>query len=86
MSQECSIKTERCEGKCTGYDGSKEWKKIHAAVEQIGCETCKDTGKKLMIFAHDIVNAKLGKPIFDKPNFKHHVSQIKCICDKTGVC
>lgn len=82
----CDLKNEICGGLCTGYDGKKEWDKIHKAVEEIGCETCKEEGKGLMKFAHDVVNAKLGKPLFDKDNFKKHAAQIKCICDKTGVC
>jgi len=83
---ECSLKNEICGGSCTGYEGAKDWKKIDNVVNGIECESCRDEGKKLMSFAHDIVNAKLGKKIFDKKNFQTHAKQIECICKKTGVC
>lgn len=79
---ECSIDTENCGGMCTGYDGSKEWQKIHAAVEDIGCETCRDEGRKLMTFTHDVVNARLGKPIYDKKNFHEFVEIVNCTANK----
>jgi len=82
----CEIKGELCGGKCTGYDGSKIWEKRMKINEGIECETCRDEAIKLEKFSHDIVNARIGKKIFDKPNFKKHVQIIKCLCDKMGVC
>lgn len=76
---QCSIKSERCGGLCTGFDGSKIWKKIDEDVDKIDCGTCKDEGKKLISFAHDIVNARLGKPIFNKKNFDEYVKIIDCL-------
>ena len=83
---ECSVKSEQCGGKCTGYDGSKIWEKRMKITKEIECETCKDEGIKLEKFSHDIVNAQLGKPIFDKKNFKTLANQVQCICKNTGVC
>ncbi len=83
---ECTIAQEQCGGKCTDYDGSKIWKKLHALPKEIECETCAEEGKNLFEFAHDIKNAQLGKPIFNKKNFKKLANQVKCICDKTGAC
>jgi len=83
---ECQLKNEICEGRCTGYDGKRIWKKRMDITKTIECESCREEGINLEKFSHDIVNAKLGKPIFDKKNFKKHVQQIKCICEKTGAC
>lgn len=86
---ECTIDGEKCGGLCTGYDGSKEWEKIHAAVEEIGCETCRDEGRKLMTFTHDIVNLRLGKQAFDKTNFHEFVDIVNCVansCKRDGKC
>lgn len=83
---ECDIKNETCGGECTGYDGSHRWKNIHTEADLVECDRCRPKAQKLMVFSHDIVNAKLGKPIFDEKNFADHVKQIKCICEKTGLC
>ena len=86
---ECSIKTERCQGKCTGYDGSKIWDERKKVNKKIDCETCRDKAEHLETFSHDVVNATLGKPIFDKKNWDDYVSIVKCAndsCKKEGRC
>jgi len=86
---ECTIAEESCSGLCTGWDGSNEWK---ARMDRINdkkiytCETCQEGARDLEIFSHDIKNAQLGKPLFNKKNFKKLAHEVKCICDKTGVC
>ena len=76
---ECSIKGEKCGGLCTGFDGSHIWDEIHGAVKKIDCETCQIEGGKLLIFAHDVVNARLGKPLHDKKNFLEFLDIIDCL-------
>lgn len=86
---ECSIKTERCGGLCTGYDGSHIWKQRRQLVKKIECETCRDEADKLETFTHDIVNARLGKPVYDKQNFHKFVEVVNCAantCKKEGRC
>ena len=80
---ECSIKDERCGGLCTGFDGSAIWAAIHAAVDRIDCETCKEEGKKVLSAAHDLVNLRLGKPAFDIMNFKEFVKIYNCVDAQT---
>lgn len=80
---------ERCGGQCTGYDGSEIWKERKQANSKISCDICRDKAEKLEIFTHDIVNARLGKKIFDKKNWDDHVSIVNCVndsCKKEGRC
>lgn len=51
--------------------GPKYWGAIHNLVGNVPCPSCREKGKSLFIFAHDVVNHKLQKPIFDKENFTH---------------
>jgi len=83
---ECNLKNEQCGGKCTGYNGSKVWAERKRINKKIECESCRDTAEHIETFSHDIVNGKLGKPIFDKKNFKTLANQVQCICKNTGVC
>jgi|TARA_R110000824_G_scaffold399193_2_gene604256 hypothetical protein len=49
----------------TGYDGSDKWKKIHATVNSIECEFCRQKGIKLMRGIHDAVSIHIGKkPVY----------------------
>jgi len=43
--------------------GPYAWGAIHHAVESFPCQECADEGGSLMRGVHDVVNAKLGKPI-----------------------
>jgi len=86
---ECSIKTERCGGLCTGYDGSDVWKKRKQINDTITCESCKEEAAKLETFTHDIVNARLGKNIHDKKNWDNFIGIVNCSndsCKKEGRC
>lgn len=59
--------------------GPKYWAAIHDLVGRVPCPSCREKGKSLFIFAHDIVNHKLEKPIFDKENFDYWVEHIKTL-------
>jgi len=87
---ECTIKEETCGGLCTGFDGSKIWRERMAQIKdpkKYECLTCQDEAEKQEIFTHDIVNAKLGKKIFDKSNFKKQAAAVNCICaNHPGMC
>ena len=86
---QCSIDTEKCGGKCTGYDGSKIWEERKRVNKKIECETCREEAEHLETFTHDIVNARLGKKIHDKKNFHEFVSIVNCAaktCRAEGRC
>ena len=86
---QCTISTERCGGLCTGYDGSKIWDERKKINSNIDCETCRDKADHLETFSHDVVNATLGKKIFDKTNWDNYVKIVKCAndsCKKEGRC
>lgn len=80
---ECNLKNEICGFSCTGFDGSKIWGDIDKAVEKIDCETCHDHAKQLMSFVHDVVNAGLGKKLYDEKNFIKIYNQITCVYEKS---
>lgn len=56
--------------------GPYTWGIIHQLVEEFPCAPCAEDGAKLMRFTHDIVNMKLGKPLFDAGNFVDHLNLI----------
>ena len=85
----CEIKNEKCGGSCTGYNGSKNWAKRRALIKEIDCESCNEEANNLETFTHDVVNARLGKQIFNKPNFHKYVDIVNCVsfsCKKDGRC
>lgn len=89
MGKTCSVHTESCGFQCTGYDGSHRWKEMHAIVDGIECETCRDHAVKAFSGFHDFVNAGLGEEIYDKANFEHFVNEVKCAydtCKRSGRC
>ena len=45
----------------TGYNGAEKWKKLHATVDSIECEFCRQKGIKLMRGLHDAVSIHIGK-------------------------
>jgi len=85
----CTIKEERCGGLCTGYDGSSNWAERRRTIKKIDCESCRDEAGKLETFTHDLVNARLGKKIFDKKNWNNFIGIVNCSnnsCKKEGRC
>ena len=86
---ECDLKNEKCGGRCTGYDGGKMWQARKELNKKIDCESCRDEAELLETFNHDIVNAHLGKTIYDKKNWKKFVSIVNCAdnaCSRDGRC
>lgn len=49
--------------------GPKYWAAFHDLTNRIPCGTCKEFAVRFMIFFHDLVNLKIGKPLFDPTNF-----------------
>ena len=80
---ECNLKNERCGFRCTGYSGVKIWQELEKTVKKIDCETCRDHALELINFVHDVVNAGLGKPLFNEKNFIKIYKQIQCVYDKS---
>jgi len=85
----CDLKNEVCEFKCTGYEGSKVWEKLHKIPNEIECEECKSHAKRGLMGYHDLVNAGLGKTLFDKKNFNRFANEVECVrkkCKLNGTC
>ncbi|MEX2599273.1 MAG: hypothetical protein WD533_06420 [Dehalococcoidia bacterium] len=53
--------------------GPVAWGVLHQwaeAIESEICPVCGEEAKRLAVFMHDLVNAKLGKPLYDADNFR----------------
>lgn len=50
--------------------GPEYWRAYHEISNRIPCEECRRDAVPLMVFMHDIVNAKKGKKLYDPQNFK----------------
>lgn len=87
---ECSIEGERANFRCTGYDGSDVWSKIHKLAESIPCDTCREHAVPLMEGVHDHVNVGLGKQPHDERNYQNFVDEVLKVsneyCEQTGKC
>ncbi len=85
----CDIKNEACNFRCSGYDGSKVWDKLHKLPKEIDCEECASHADLLFKGIHDHVNIGLGKPPNNKENFRKFAKEIQCTydrCVKEGRC
>ena len=80
---ECDLKNEICGFNCTGFEGGAIWKKLEKAVNEIDCESCREHAQKLISFVHDLVNAGLGKPLYNEKNFISIYNEIDCVYSKT---
>lgn len=49
--------------------GASWWKALDVAVEAINCPSCKEEAKSLLSGMHDLVNLRMGKPLYDAGNF-----------------
>lgn len=59
--------------------GPKYWYALHSIANKIPCPSCREDGVKLMRFAHDLVNLKTAKNLYDPLNFEYHVNLIQQI-------
>ena len=62
-------------------DGPKWWARLHADMESISCEPCRDKGVKLMNGVHDTVSAHLGKDMQKPDDFAY----LKQMVEEAGV-
>lgn len=86
---ECTIKGESCGYRCTGYNGSKIWKKIHDLPKEIECEECSSHADSNFKGLHDAVNLGLGKKPYDADNFSKFAKEVQCSynrCKEMGLC
>ena len=86
---ECHSKNETCGYRCTGYDGSKVWQKLHSLPKEIDCEECSSHADSLFKGLHDAVNVGLGKKPFDVENYKKFAKEVECSysqCKLKGWC
>lgn len=51
--------------------GPYYWNALHTIAGKVPCSICRGYAEKFMVFFHDTVNSKLGKPLYDEANFKH---------------
>lgn len=65
--------------------GPKYWSAFHALAAMVPCPDCRQDAIPLEVFKHDIVNRKLGKPLFDPANWKKQVEFINNL-DKNISC
>lgn len=49
--------------------GRPYWAAFHKLAADVPCDKCRHFAEKFMIFFHDTVNMKLGKPIYNQQNF-----------------
>ena len=61
---------------------SPYWDSLHHIVSEIPCSICRNDAEKRMIFFHDSINAKLGKPIFNMQNWKKYLIEMCALKDK----
>ena len=83
------MKDEVCGAKCTGYDGSKVWEKLHNLPKEMDCETCAAHAEELFTGVHDVVNIGLGKKAQNPKNFQKFAQEIACTykkCKDSGQC
>lgn len=49
--------------------GPKYWAALHDIVGKIPCGQCRGFAEKFMVFFHDVVNAKLNRPLYAPENY-----------------
>lgn len=64
--------------------GPHYWKAFHNIADRIPCNLCKPFTQKFMIFFHDTVNKKLGKPLYDENNYNEMIKEINLIASDNG--
>ena len=56
--------------------GPQYWKAFHTLAHEVPCGFCRGFAERFMVFMHDMVNVKLGKPIYDVTNFNYFTDLI----------
>lgn len=65
------------------------WGELHEVADRIPCDECKGFGVRAIRAVHDMVNVKLGKPLFDPKGFLLFAEQVNHTvkkCHVTGRC
>lgn len=62
--------------------GKEFWSAFHKLAAEIPCESCRGEAEKFVIFWHDSVNLKLGKPLYDEKNFNEVFEKINTLKNK----
>lgn len=58
------------------YFGKYYWAAIHNMASEIPCGSCRYKWETFTKFGHDLVNSRLGKPIFDQKNYDEWMDYI----------
>lgn len=66
----------------TSVFGPPFWQAFHDLANRVPCGTCRDKMSSFMVFAHDMVNFNLGKPVYDKKNFIFWIKLISQLNNK----
>lgn len=59
--------------------GSAYWRAFHKLAADIPCSHCRGFAEQFMSFFHDLVNTKLGKPLYDANNYNYFLQSISKI-------
>lgn len=65
------------------------WGELHEVADKIPCDECKGFGVRAIRAVHDMVNVKLGKPLFDREGFLRFARDVQNSvekCHSTGRC
>lgn len=52
------------------------WKAFHDLANRIPCGDCRPEAQKFMVFFHDVINKKLGKPLFNQDNYTEVLNRL----------
>jgi len=62
--------------KDTKVFGPDFWAAFHDLAKRVPCDECRDKAESFMVFFHDMVNVRVGKPVYDEKNFKTWVTYV----------
>lgn len=57
--------------------GPKKWRELEEWARSIPCLPCRDFGARAASAIHDVVNVKLGKPVYDPTNLRWFADVVK---------
>lgn len=64
--------------------GPAYWRSFHSMAGEVPCPSCRGFAEKFMVFFHDMVNLKTGKPLYDVANFNEFTALICQIRDNNN--